>query len=422
MNRVIIGHAMEALRSLPDESVHCCVTSPPYWGLRVYGTAQSFGGESACQHEWGEELILRGPAQGASASSQRQGRTSVAEARSRGRSQGAFCQKCSAWRGELGCEPVPDMYVQHLVEIFREVRRVLRDDGTLWLNLGDCFARSVAKGEKFRQKIPHRYTRANNPDKLTGPDIPPGLKEKDVVGIPWRVAFALQADGWWLRSDIVWHKPNCMPESVTDRPVKAHEYVFLLSKRERYFYDAEAIKHPASEASLKRIAQPNFSNQQGGPKDYRGGTNPNRSCRQTLENFAANPSRSMRSVWTIPTTSYSGAHFACFPEALVIPCIKAGTSEKGCCPACNAPWKRRKTVGWQPSCSCHVQTMGMNPLDPVPCVVIDPFLGSGTTALVAAKLGRRCVGIELQAKYEGLIKERLGLFAPVVEHLSGGKA
>jgi len=243
-------------RSIPlaDKSVHCCVTSPPYWGLRDYGTAE-----------------------------------------------------------QLGLEDTPEAYVANMVEVFREVRRVLRDDGSLWLNLGDSYASSPASGGEQsatmtggeHKRTPRtRYTR------------PPGLKPKDLVGIPWRVAFALQADGWYLRSDIIWHKPNPMPESVRDRPTKAHEYLFLLTKSKRYYYDADAI-NPAG--------------------------------------------RNKRSVWTVATAPYAGAHFAVFPPKLIEPCILAGCPEGG--------------------------------------TVLDPFAGSGTTGRVAIANRRRAVLCDVNAEY-----------------------
>jgi DNA modification methylase len=318
--RVHIGHVLEELAALPADSVHCVMTSPPYWGLRDYKGLPDF----------------------------------------------AFGD---GWVGQLGLEPTPDLYVAHMVEVFEAVRRVLRPDGTCWLNLGDSYATGAGKVRGSRPGSP-KHTDGARP--MTQPNrMPiPGLKPKDLVGIPWRVAFALQAAGWWLRSDIVWAKPNPMPESVTDRPTRSHEYLFLLAKSERYYYDAEAIKELASDVSLARIIkQPNFANQTGGPKDYRNGTNPNRSMRQTLENFAKNPSRNRRSVWTISTAPYPEAHFATFPPDLVRPCVLAGTAADG--------------------------------------IVLDPFLGSGTTLEVAASLGRRGIGIEGNPTYLPLIEKRL---------------
>jgi len=267
--RIFQGDALAMLRTLPDESVHCCVTSPPYFGLRDYGVD-----------------------------------------------------------GQIGLEETPEQYVARLVDVFREVRRVLRRDGTLWLNIGDSYANDAKWGGSTGGKHAgalHGDTGIGR--RRTGT----GLKSKDMIGIPWRLAFALQADGWWLRSDIIWAKRNPMPESVTDRPTKAHEYLFLLTKAERYFYDAQAIAEPIQQSSIERIQQATFEQQTGGPKDYRNGINVNRSMRNTLENFANNTTgtRNRRSVWTAATEPTPYAHFATMPTALVEPCVMAGTSAHG---------------------------------------------------------------------------------------------
>jgi len=238
---IYCGDVLEVLRQLPDASVQCCVTSPPYWGLRDYGIEPSVWGDATCAHEWGDEqtVNLRGGEESPGSESLTGGQR---EGRIKSRSAGQWCQFCGAWRGCLGNEPTPDLFVAHLVEVFREVRRVLREDGTLWLNIGDSYARDPGKGEKHRGKV--REWMGPNPNRLAGPDIADGLKPKDLVGVPWMLAFALRADGWWLRSDIIWHKPNGMPSSVKDRPSLTHEYVFLLTKAERYYYDGEAVKEP----------------------------------------------------------------------------------------------------------------------------------------------------------------------------------
>ena len=419
---------------IPDKSVHCIVMSPPYWGLRVYDGDQAV--------EWAEvrykplrncpEIIIPG------------------------------------WRGGLGNEPTPEAYIGHMVLCLREWWRVLRDDGTLWVNLGDSYTGS-------------------------GADIPQGLKPKDLVGIPHLFAFAAQAEGWYLRNDIIWAKPNPLPESVTDRLARSHEYIFLLAKSRKYFFDHVAIKEPLKESSIQRVAQPNFWNQSGGEKDYANGVNPSRSIRKSLENFAASSGAprfggnkadaavtrlqsgrewtpdieagaNKRDVWLVEeesdpfvcfcaergvdlealrdeyegaatgkgdtwrvaTKPYAGAHFAAFPEELVRPMILAGTSARGVCPACGAPWVRvverggvvyqdsgnrkradapgaefsassalrtgtitgKKTTGWRPTCTCNAG-------EPIPATVMDPFNGSGTSGRVATKLGRSYIGIDV---------------------------
>ena len=372
--RILEGDVRDRLRELDAGSIQCVVTSPPYWGLRDYGVD-----------------------------------------------------------GAIGLEPTPEEYVTTMVEVFREIRRVLRDDGTVWLNMGDSYAQATARGgtsngdhdgahhnRGFRSSL--RYS-----ESATVPAIA-GLKPKDLVGIPWRLAFALQADGWYLRSDIIWAKPNPMPESVTDRPTKAHEYVFLLTKNARYFYDADAVRE-----SAVKFGTP-----------------------------AAD--RNLRSVWNIPTEPFPEAHFATFPKALVEPCIKAGTSEKGCCPECGTAWVREVdvgyvkapggstggriyeangdprtghigpalnrttiTTGWRPSCR-HKLGEGARPErglvdastgasvndgdgrpspSPIPCTVLDPFAGSGTTGVVALRLGRSFIGIELSPAYAEMARKSL---------------
>jgi DNA modification methylase len=295
---ILTGDCREMLAALPAESVQTCVTSPPYFGLRDYGHA-----------------------------------------------------------GQIGLESSPAEFVEQLVEVFRAVRRVLRDDGTLWLNLGDSYA-ATTKGSSGVGK------NATNVGTLLADRswrVPPGLKAKDLIGIPWRVAFALQSDGWYLRQDIIWHKPNPMPESVRDRCTKAHEYVFLLSKSERYFYDADAVSEPLSAGTIERLRsgpvqakkdQPKNSVRGDGGGEYFGGD-----------------SRNRRSVWSITSEPYPEAHFATFPSELPRLCILAGSK--------------------------------------VGDTVLDPFAGSGTTLQVALELGRQAIGCELNPAYVELINRRL---------------
>jgi DNA modification methylase len=363
------GNALQI--PLADESVHCVVTSPPYWGLRDYGTATWEGGDEGCDHlekelSWSTKLEREQKKRAGKKLSYRD-----------------TCGKCGAIRidNQLGLESTPEEYVENMVAVFREVRRVLRADGTLWLNLGDSYATGGYSGEgNVTNKDPSRYPggwrtqpRAQGAMKTAGVG---GLKPKDLCGIPWRVAFALQADGWWLRSDIIWSKPNPMPESVTDRPTKAHEYLFLLTKSARYYYDADAVREALKESSIER-GKYGWSGNTDDSKfiSVQAGQGFRRVKKEgTKLNELYNPAgRNRRTVWHIATAPYSGAHFATYPPALVEPCIKAGCPEGG--------------------------------------TVFDPFAGSGTTLQVARALGRNGVGLDLSAEYLHLARQRLSLDA-----------
>jgi len=321
MITILQGDVLEQLHTLPDKSVQCCVTSPPYYGLRNYGV-----------------------------------------------------------KGQIGLEDTPEAFVEKIVEVFHEVKRVLRDDGTLWLNFGDSYCANGGGGERRMIELGRPSENAlSKPyqlcDKKKSSDI--GLKPKDMIGIPWMVAFALRADGWYLRSDIIWSKPNPMPESVTDRPTKAHEYVFLMSKKAKYYYDADAVREPVAESTIGR-----------GPVDFGGAKG--REYKETIQKDDPNyrngneqwgrtfdykesckNGRNRRTVWEIATQPTRDAHFATFPEALVEPCIKAGSKQGD--------------------------------------TILDPFGGSGTTAKVARDLKRDCILIELNPKYIGIAREKLRL-------------
>lgn len=448
--RILQGDVREVLRSLPADSVHTCVTSPPYWGLRSYLPD-------------GDPLK----------------------------------------RFELGLERTPEEYVAHMVEVFREVRRVLRPDGTLWLNLGDCYCSAPPGNERpdhlggklletrGRQKEarsrgdrrPHwngrgeeqvsERTRERRDPRHAGKHTGmvaggemvqpnrralPGLKPKDLVGIPWRVAFALQADGWWLRQEIIWAKPNPMPEAVLDRPTRAHEQIFLLTKSGRYFYDRHAIMepvtggaHPRGEGANPKAVSAGEDGRAGRAEGPRSKQNASFSAAISGPQLVAE--RNRRSVWTITTKPFPGAHFATFPPDLVEPCILAGTSEAGCCGSCGAPAERvlgerveglkgeasgnsarqhrgaaggvpedlhrghqgfgipyepgaQPTIGWRPSCACGGAA--------VPCTVLDPFAGAGTAGLVARRLGRAFVGVELSPEYVAMAMERIVDDAPLL--------
>lgn len=388
---ILPGNCREVLKTLPSESVHCVVTSPPYWGLRDYGTPpQVWGGRPECAHEWGEAgSVHRGGPTGKTTAMV--GRDASGRDATGDFSTGCTCRKCGAWQGHLGLEPTPDLFVEHLVEIFREVRRVLRKDGTAWVNMGDSY-NGAGKGGGTRVYKENGQLSYRGAIIGAGRTEAPALKPKDLIGQPWRLAFALQADGWWLRQDIIWAKPNPMPESITDRCTKSHEYIFLLTKAERYFYDAEAIKEPCSESTHARVSQ-NVMAQEGSHRANGGGkTNgpmravvagssrkiaeANGSQGKRKEDYEAALSllvsnRNKRSVWTVPTFSFKGAHFATFPPDLIKPCILAGCPGGG--------------------------------------VVLDPFFGSGTTGAVALELGRNAIGIELNPEYIALAKQRTAI-------------
>ena len=332
---VRVGDCREVLRSLPDESVQCCVTSPPYFGLRDYGHP-----------------------------------------------------------GQIGQEETPELFVAAMVDVFREVRRVLKADGTCWLNLGDSYNAAGRTGHRTRIGYKQGTNRASATKADNCRPSVADLKPKDLIGIPWMVAFALRADGWYLRQDIIWAKPNPMPESVTDRCTKSHEYIFLLSKSERYHYNHEAIKERQAESSVARLAQ-DVENQRGsdrvpgktngtmkavgrggknafrGQGHFRDGNGPANRDGRDMKDVGAEGNRNKRSVWTVTTQPYKEAHFATYPPDLIKPCILAGTK----------------------------------PGD----VVLDPFSGSGTTGQVALELGRRAILIELNPDYAKIIDKRTNI-------------
>jgi DNA modification methylase len=375
----LTGHCIDVLRSLPEKSVHCVVTSPPYWALRDYGIQPS---------TWPD-----------------------------------------GWVGCLGLEPTPQLFVAHLVDVFAEVHRVLRDDGTCWINLGDSYTSGGrAKHGSLSEK---QATNAKSRDVMR-PDNPPGMKPKDLIGVPWMMAFALRDWGWYLRDEIIWHKPTPMTESQNDRCTKCHEKLFMLTKSPRYFFDGIAIQEPAQGRAPGNKGPAKFRNDQ---------SSAHHQTKRNLHKVEATLTRNKRNVWTIPVARYKGAHFATFPPKLVRPCILAGTSEHGCCRTCGAPYTRivekgrvptrsgktskvngvsglladnpheqqrglvignrdplrhvtvRKTIGWKPTCSCEPSA------ELARAVVLDPFGGSGTTAEVATKLGVDCILIDINPAY-----------------------
>ena len=438
-NKIFLGHVLEVLKTLPKEFVHMCVTSPPYWGLRNYGLEpQTWDDPGNCSHEWGDDIThsidyVQGNVEFARPHSKLKSFTSSS----------SVCSLCGAWRGSLGLEPTPELFIQHVVQIFKEIKRVLRKDGTVWINLGDSYNGSGPSGGLGKQ-----YTNKGSQDTIVKKVS--GLKPKDLCGIPWRVALALQADGWCLRSDIIWNKLNPMPESVTDRPTKSHEYVFLLTKSQKYFYDSYAVMEPNSspEQRLHNLKYTkNYDNAEAIAHGQPGNVNnAGMHSRPGLEG------RNRRSVWTMATECCKEAHFATFPKKLVEPCILAGTSEKGCCPECGKPWvriliqesisrhelpknhkdyrpkkypvkssgrndydngggqafKSSEMIGWEPGCKCLSDdcTPGQNlddgvrlPFDPIPCTVLEPFLGSAPVGQVCIENNRKFIGIELSKEY-----------------------
>jgi len=354
MNKIEFGDCREIMRKWASQGVKAqtCVTSPPYYGLRDYGTAKWEGGDPDCQHSISMPTKWNDPKRG----------TSVLrpEVGHRGGSS-ASCHICGAKRidEQLGLEDTPEEYIANMVEVFRCVRDVLEDDGTLWVNIGDsyCNSNGFARASPEYQREGRNNMPANDRklDKLHEA----GLKTKDLIGIPWMLAFALRADGWYLRQDIIWSKPNPMPESVQDRCTKSHEYIFLLSKSHKYHFDHVAIKEP-----MKGEPESRNKNAEGYQADYAHGDRFSKGERV----FGADGMANKRSVWTVPTKPYSGSHFAVFPTDLIEPCIIAGA--------------------------------------PIGGIVLDPFMGSGTTAQVAQDLGRQYIGCELNPEYGKLQKKR----------------
>lgn len=508
------GHVLDVLAALPEESVHCIATSPPYYGQRDYELPPMvWGGSKDCQHEWQEAAVIRrsndshpGLLQEGSPGSLRRDIPA----------KYATCSRCAAWRGSLGLEPTPTFYVQHMVEVFRAVRRVLRRDGVLLLNIADSYAGSGgahAEGHANpgisnsweRNGVPH-WGELGQPGNYLPP---PGLKAGDMMDIPGDVVRALRADGWWWRSDIIWEKPSAMPESVSGprweqhriktestragrrlqdsnhhapvgggrgplpewadcpgcktcepndglvlrwgnwRPTSSYEHVFLLSRSDHYFCDQEAARQLAS------------SNSHGGPRvnpghkqEALGRQQSGRLGRWTTEDKESGAN--LRDVWRINPEPTKDPHFAVFPSALARLMIQIGTSERGCCPECGAPWARvmqkdagiaketpktvaahtarggvgtptgtvgkagssrieatARTLGWRPTCQHR-------DLAAVPCTVLDPFVGSGTTCWAAKQLGRRSIGIELSEKYLRIAVRRVRQMALILQETESG--
>lgn len=417
--RLLVGHVLDRLAELPDESINCVVTSPPYWSLRKYKAPNVvWGGDPRCLHEWG--LQIPGDARGGSGPGAKEGYTGktrwqhgawdqyikgrlgqrstlqgglatqleakgqqVESAYGRNAQRGNFCRLCGAWRGQYGLEPTPDClawasgkkpcnvcYVCHTLMWLREVRRVLRKDGTMWLNMGDGYAGS-GQGPADKKWSPKQATNIGSID-LSGTPACSGLKPKDAVLMPFRIALVAQADGWWVRSVIIWAKQNTMPESVKDRPTDAHEYIFLLTKSARYWYDAEAVKEPLTSgpSDIKKMIK---EKRRIGGKTLEADDPLYKAHKGTnigQKRAVGSPNgRNLRSFWSFGSHPYFAAHFAVFPPKLPRRCILLGCPEGG--------------------------------------MVLDPFCGSGTTLEVAYHLGRRAIGIELSEEYAQMCVARL---------------
>lgn len=390
--KILTGNVLDRLKDIEAESVQCVVTSPPYFGLRNYGEEE-----------------------------------------------------------QIGLEPTPEEYVSTMVRVFREIRRVLRDDGTVWLNLGDSYAQSGGSGLGEYAKTHKQFGKVINSGTIQRPrKAPPPLKPKDLIGIPWMVALALRNDGWYLRADIIWDKPNPMPSSAKDRPTISHEYIFLLTKSPQYHYDREAIMEPVAESTIKRVfAKDNVDIRKDADTNQYAisGSSQKKAHEKARKILESGMSllRNKRSVWRVAKHSYRGAHFAVFPPKLIEPCVLAGGSIKAC-GKCGAPWKRdieyhkpgrtetyqddnpvlgsrgqsglktdgiqkKKFYGWKPGCECNTNETRK-------VVILDPFAGSGTTLQVAIQNGMFGLGIELNPDYVNLIHDRLLPLVPGDEQLN----
>jgi DNA modification methylase len=385
---ILVGDVRERLKDIPDGSVQCCVTSPPYYGLRDYGTAQWDGGDAACDHK-----PDRTPRTDRAAGESTGSTAYVAAQEPAYRHE---CGKCGAVRidSQIGLEPTLAGYIAAMVEVFREVRRVLRDDGVCWLNIGDSYNAQPGQRKETDKAGPKQMSNAGSPGAPSRHES--GMKPKDLMMVPARLAIALQDDGWWIRSDVIWGKLAPMPESVTDRPTCAHEHIFLLTKNAKYFYDADAVRTELAASSIDRLAQ-DVESQTGSTRANGGDkTNGTMKAVQRTDKQRGHSRRhdgfndrwdamskeeqqaggaNLRNVWMLGPDPFSGAHFAVMPREIARRCIKAGSK----------------------------------PGD----TILDPFGGSGTTALVADQLGRNAILIELNPAYAELARERITGDAPM---------
>lgn len=473
---VLQGNWLEVAGQLPDKTIQVCVTSPPYWSLRDYKIPPSvWGGDIECCHDWGHEIVAtpREHQEDGHWQHEYEDILNGVEVRPDPAkpvpvSQGRFCLKCNAWLGQLGLEPAPRLFVDHLVLYFREVWRVLRDDGTLWVNIGDTFITSAGLcrttgGDLNRQEML--------------PKAPPnrmrldGFKPKDLAGIPWRMAFALQDDGWYLRSEMIWRKSSPMPESPRDRPSRDHEHIFLFAKRRRYYFDQVAIAEPTvdnerSQRLRRQVIREEENSVNVGRDDARASLKPQGEggavrSKEARKQLALKGTKNRRTVIDIAPTPFAGAHFATFPVELPTLAILAGSSEAGACVKCGKGWHRvvdkrfyeqtdvsiekarrgngdtkgmdsssrwqgtargtveRMTKGWTVSCRCFPAVSVAKPEDSRllgltrPCIVLDVCGGAFTTALAAARNGRDSVMVEAGAEYIDLGEGRVIRDAPM---------
>jgi DNA modification methylase len=364
---ILNGDCIEMMKTLPDNCVDTCVTSPPYWGLRDYGGDGKVWGAPECyergegdtSHEW--EGYTR-----PSENTRNNNNSLQLKSAYWNPQEQAFCKHCDSWFGQLGLEPTIDQYVKNMVEVFSHVRRILKPEGTLWLNLGDSYCAGQRKNGVKDNAGGDRGLPTNRRNQASG-----SLKNKDLVGVPWRVAFALQEAGWWLRQDIIWAKPNCMPESVKDRCTKNHEYMFLFAKSEKYYFDNEAIKENTVKKPDKRVSAFTYADNEDWAKDKDASriSKAKGIAEARTKNYAK---RNKRSVWWVGPKPFPEAHFAVFPIELIEPCILAGS--------------------------------------PVGGTVFDPFGGSGTTGIAAIKHGRNAILTELSEKYIEIAEKRISDF------------
>jgi DNA modification methylase len=432
------GHVLAKLRELPDNIVQCVTTSPPYYGLRSYETeSQLWHGNRDCEHQWEVR-----PPRRLRTDKDVKNPTTIQNA-NKGSNHNLNptkeCSLCGGWFGELGHEPTPDMFIENLLDIFDEVKRVLRDDGVCYINIADSY---VGGGNKRGGDAPLFNKQASNRG-ATGQctEFQPNLegtiyKPKDLYLVPQRLAIGLQERGWWIRNEIIWHKVNCMPESMHDRCTRSHEQIWMISKSPHYYYDQDAIREPHAEVSLERVQKPfRLTEQVEGRAVNTDGS-------ESMERFCHPAGANRRTVWSLSTNQFKGKHYAGYPLDLPKICIMAATSEKGACVNCGSPYQRIteyesieryeldpsdpryrpsryeskyedikgedgtgmrytvvKQLGWQPSCKCGSDKTR-------PCIVLDPFNGTGSTGIVALQNGRNYIGIELKPEYIKMTQER----------------